>query len=157
MVLRRKKEMKTTRHNKILELINKYPITTQEELIEYLRADGYDVTQSTVSRDIKQLRLTKTLLPDGKYRYQASPSADKGAKNNFSSIFGSSVISAENAMNIVVVKTFSGMAQAACAALDMMSFDEIVGTLAGEDTIIVVCKDEKTATQCVETFNGYLN
>ena len=81
--------MKTTRHNKILELINKYTITTQEDLIDHLRADGYDVTQSTVSRDIKQLRLTKTLLPDGKYRYQASPSAEKGAKNNFKSIFHS--------------------------------------------------------------------
>ena len=149
--------MKTTRHNKILELINKYPITTQEELIEYLRADGYDVTQSTVSRDIKQLRLTKTLLPDGKYRYQASPSSEKGAKNNFKSIFASSVISIDRALNIVVIKTFSGMAQAACAALDMMSFDMVVGTLAGDDTIIVVCKDEKTAELCLDCFNSYLN
>ena len=149
--------MKTTRHNKILELINKYPITTQEELIEYLRADGYDVTQSTVSRDIKQLRLTKTLLPDGKYRYQASPSSEKGAKNNFKTIFESSVISIERALNIVVIKTFSGMAQAACAALDMMSFDTIVGTLAGEDTIIVVCKDEKNAESCCNIFTDYLN
>lgn len=148
--------MKTTRHNKILELINKYPITTQEELIEYLRADGYDVTQSTVSRDIKQLRLTKTLLPDGKYRYQASPSSDKGAKNNFRTIFSSSVISIECAMNIVVIKTFSGMAQAACAALDMMSFDAIVGTLAGEDTIMVVCKDPEGAAKCASDFETYL-
>ena len=148
--------MKSTRHNKILELINKYTITTQEELIEYLRADGYDVTQSTVSRDIKQLRLTKTLLADGKYRYQASPSADKGAKNNFSTIFSSSVISIECAMNIVVVKTFSGMAQAACAALDMMSFDMIVGTLAGEDTIMVVCKDAESALLCREDFLNYI-
>lgn len=148
--------MKTTRHNKILELINKYPITTQEDLIEYLRADGYDVTQSTVSRDIKQLRLTKTLLPDGKYRYQASPSSEKGAKNNFRNIFSSSVISIESAMNIVVIKTFSGMAQAACAALDMMSFDAIVGTLAGDDTIIVVCKDVQTAEHCTEEFSRYL-
>ena len=148
--------MKTTRHNKILELINKYPITTQEELIDYLRADGYDVTQSTVSRDIKQLRLTKTLLPDGKYRYQASPSAEKGAQNNFSTIFSSSVISIENAMNIVVIKTFSGMAQAACAALDMMSFDPVVGTLAGEDTIIVVCKTVEDADACAEEFENYL-
>ena len=85
--------MKNNRHTKILELINKYPITTQEELIDYLRADGFDVTQSTVSRDIKQLRLTKTLLPDGKYRYQASPSAEKGAKNNFDRIISSSVVS----------------------------------------------------------------
>lgn len=148
--------MKTTRHNKILELINKYPITTQEELIDYLRADGYDVTQSTVSRDIKQLRLTKTLLPDGKYRYQASPSSEKGAKNNFHTIFSSSVISVETAMNIVVVKTYSGMAQAACAALDMMSFDVIVGTLAGDDTIMVVCKDIEAAQKCTEDFNRYL-
>lgn len=149
--------MKTTRHNKILELINKYPITTQEVLIDYLRNDGYDVTQSTVSRDIKQLRLTKALLPDGKYRYQVSPSSEKGAKNNFKTIFSSSVVSIENAMNIVVIKTFSGMAQAACAALDMMSFDSIIGTLAGEDTIIVVCKDPEVAAACTEVFKKYLS
>lgn len=149
--------MKTTRHNKILELINKYEITTQEELIEHLREEGYDVTQSTVSRDIKQLRLTKTLMPEGKYRYQASPSTEKGAKNNFGTIFSSSVISIEEAMNIVVIKTFSGMAQAACAALDMMSFNFIVGTLAGDDTIIVVCKNEETAKKCASEFTNYLN
>lgn len=148
--------MKTTRHNKILEVINKYPITTQEELIEHLRADGYDVTQSTVSRDIKQLRLTKTLLADGKYRYQASPVTEKGAKNSFESIFSSSVVSIENAGNIVVIKTFSGMAQAACAALDMMSFDMIIGTLAGEDTIMVVCRDEIGAVECRDTFRKYI-
>ena len=148
--------MKTTRHNKILELINKYPITTQEELIDYLRTDGYEVTQSTVSRDIKQLRLTKTLLPDGKYRYQASPSSEKGAKNNFKTIFSSSVVAIEPAVNIVVIKTFSGMAQAACAAMDMMAFEGIVGTLAGEDTIMVVCKDEQQALACAEEFRKYL-
>lgn len=148
--------MKTTRHNKILELINKYPITTQEELIEHLRNEGYEVTQSTVSRDIKQLRLTKALLSDGKYRYQASPSAEKGAKNNFKTIFSSSVISIETAMNIIVIKTFSGMAQAACAALDMMSFDQVVGTLAGEDTIIVVCKTPDEAAACAEEFETFL-
>ena len=149
--------MKTTRHNKILELINKFQITTQEELIEHLRAEGYDVTQSTVSRDIKQLRLTKTLMPDGKYRYQASPSSEKGAKNNFHTIFSPSVISIEDAMNIVVIKTFSGMAQAACAALDMMSFDSVIGTLAGEDTIIVVCKTAEHAKDCAAELENYLN
>ena len=148
--------MKTTRHNKILELINKYPITTQEELIDYLRAEGYEVTQSTVSRDIKQLRLTKTLLADGKYRYQASPAAEKGAKNNFGTIFSSSVVSVESAMNIVVIKTFSGMAQAACAALDMMSFSEVLGTVAGEDTIIAVCIDEKSAAEFRDDLRKYI-
>ena len=149
--------MKTTRHNKILELINKYQITTQEELIEHLRDEGYDVTQSTVSRDIKQLRLTKTLMPEGKYRYQASPSAEKGAKNNFSTIFSGSVVSIEEAMNIVVIKTFSGMAQAACAALDMMSFECVVGTIAGDDTIIVVCKTEEMAKNCKSELENYLS
>ncbi len=148
--------MKTNRHTKILELINKYPITTQEELIDYLRNDGYDVTQSTVSRDIKQLRLTKVLLPDGKYRYQASSGTEKGAKNNFGAIFSSAVVSIDVAMNIVVIKTFSGMAQAACAALDMMSFDSVVGTLAGEDTIIVVCRDIENAQKAADSFKEYI-
>ena len=148
--------MKNNRHTKILELINKYPITTQEELIDYLRADGYEVTQSTISRDIKQLRLTKTLLPDGKYRYQASPVAEKGAKNNFDTIFSSSVIHIEHAMNQVVIKTFSGMAQAACAAIDMMAFDTIVGTIAGEDTILIVCRNEEEAALCAENFTKYI-
>lgn len=149
--------MKTTRHAKIIELINKYPITTQEELIDYLRADGYDVTQSTVSRDIKQLRLTKALLPDGKYRYQASSVSEKGKTTGLSSIFSSSVISIDTAQNIVVIKTYSGMAQAACAALDMMSLEAIVGTLAGEDTIMVICKDNKTADACCEEFMNYVD
>ncbi|MBQ9514692.1 MAG: arginine repressor [Ruminococcus sp.] len=148
--------MKTNRHTKILELINKYPITTQEELIDYLRSDGYDVTQSTVSRDIKQLRLTKILLPDGSYRYQASPNSEKGAKNNFNTIFSSSVVSIEVAMNIIVVKTFSGMAQAACAALDMMAFDQVVGTLAGEDTIMIVCSDTDKAKECAANLHNYI-
>ena len=148
--------MKNSRHSKILELINKYPITTQEELIERLKSEGYDVTQSTISRDIKQLRLTKTMLPDGKYRYQASPSAEKGAKNNFGTIFSSSVISIVCVKNIVVIKTFSGLAQAACAALDMMSFDPVVGTLAGEDTIIVICNDDESAEVCCEDLKEYI-
>ena len=147
--------MKNSRHSKILELINKYPITTQEELIDHLKSEGYDVTQSTISRDIKQLRLTKTMLSDGKYRYQASPSSEKGAKNNFGTIFSSSVVSIESAGNIVVIKTFSGLAQAACAALDMMSFSSIVGTLAGEDTIFVVCRDEAGAQACRDEFIRY--
>lgn len=148
--------MKTNRHTKILELINKYPITTQEELIDYLRSDGYDVTQSTVSRDIKQLRLTKILLPDGTYRYQASPSSEKGAKNNFDTIFSSSVVSIDVAMNIIVIKTFSGMAQAACAAIDMMAFDLVVGTIAGEDTILLVCPDPEKAKECAESLRNYI-
>ncbi len=148
--------MKTNRHSKILELIAKYPITTQEELIEHLRAQGYEVTQSTVSRDIKQLRLSKTLLSDGKYRYQASAASERGVKNNFVQIFTTSFVSCECAQNIVVIKTLSGMASAACAAIDSLDYDSIIGTLAGEDTIMAVCKDENSARVCAEDFSKYI-
>ena len=99
---------------------------------------------------------TATLLPDGKYRYQASPSAEKGAKNNFNAIFSSSVVTIERAMNTVVIKTFSGMAQAACAAIDMMAFDTIIGTIAGEDTILVICSDVENAAKCADDFQAYI-
>ena len=148
--------MKTNRHSKILELIAKYPITTQEELIEHLRSEGYDVTQSTVSRDIKQLRLSKTLLSDGKYRYQASAASERGIKNNFVQIFTTSFISCEAAQNIVVIKTMSGLAQAACAALDSLDNETIVGTIAGDDTIFVVLKDAQSAQACAEDFSRYI-
>ena len=148
--------MKTSRHSKILELIAKYPITTQEELIEHLRAEGYEVTQSTVSRDIKQLRLSKTLLSDGKYRYQASAASERGVKNNFVQIFTSSFVSCESAMNIVVIKTMSGLAQAACAALDSLDYETIVGTIAGDDTIMVICRDPESARDCAEDFSKYI-
>lgn len=147
--------MKTNRHQKILELINRYPINTQEELIEYLRADGYEVTQSTASRDIKQLRLIKTLMPDGRYRYQAPVNPSKGLKNNFSQLFSSSVISVQYAMNIVVIKTLNGLAQGACAALDSIAYDGILGTLAGDDTIIVICRDETLAEKYCKEFGKY--
>ena len=107
--------MKLNRHQKILELIRLYPINTQEELLEKLRAEGYSVTQSTVSRDIKSLRLQKSLLGDGNYRYIAPEAKQNELKSGFSGILSSSVVSAEAAVNLVVVKTYSGMASAACA------------------------------------------
>lgn len=148
--------MKTNRHTKILEIIGKYPITTQDELIEYLKNDGYNVTQSTISRDIKQLRLTKSLSSDGRYRYMVPSSDKKGIQSNFQQLFSSSVISAVNALNIVVVKTYSGMAQAVCAGIDSMEYSHIVGTLAGDDTFIVICKDEKSAKEYAEEFGKYI-
>lgn len=148
--------MKTNRHSKILDLINKYPITTQEELLHYLRIDGYDVTQSTVSRDIKFLRLHKSLDSDGKYRYQAPVSSEKGMKSNFENLFANSVITVDYAVNIVVIKTYSGMAQAVCASLDSMGYDSVVGTLAGEDTILVVCRSENDAREYSEIISRYI-
>lgn len=144
--------MKTRRHAKILELIKEKDIDTQEELLRFLREDGFDVTQATVSRDIKELRLVKSLSRNGKYRYSTGgePTNDMSAK--FYSLFSDSVISVEAAQNIVVIKTLVGMAQAICAAMDAIYWQGFVGTLAGEDTVFVVCKDEAVAQSTEEDF-----
>ncbi len=147
--------MKLNRHAKILELIKQYPITTQDELLLKLEEEGYSVTQSTVSRDIKTLRLQKTHAVDGKYRYQAPTSAQNEIRNGFSGILSSSVISVDLAQNIVVVKTFSGMASAACAAIDSMELSSVVGSLAGDDTIFIACIDETSAAQLRTTLKDY--
>lgn len=141
--------MKTKRHSKILELISERDINTQEELLAYLKAAGFDVTQATVSRDIKELRLVKTMVSDGKYRYAPSVSdsnADIGTKY---AVFNQSTKSVDCAGNMVVVKCFTGMANAACAVLDAMNHEGVVGTLAGDDTIFVLMRDEKSATTLV--------
>ncbi len=141
--------MKTKRHSKILELISERDINTQEELLAYLKAANFDVTQATVSRDIKELRLVKTMVSDGKYRYAPSVSdsnADIGTKY---AIFNQSTKSVDCSGNMVVVKCFTGMANAACAVLDAMNHEGVVGTLAGDDTIFVLMRDEKSATTLV--------
>ncbi|MBE6794672.1 MAG: arginine repressor [Ruminococcaceae bacterium] len=147
--------MKVNRHQKIRELIKAYPINTQEELLEKLSAEGYSVTQSTVSRDIKSLRLQKSLSVDGKYRYIA-PEVQSDKKAGFEGILSGSVISAEVALNIVVVKTYAGMASAACAAIDSMHFNGVVGSLAGDDTIFIACTNNTTAEEFVEALNKLL-
>lgn len=137
--------MKSNRQTKIIELINRFPITTQEELSDHLKNEGFDVTQSTVSRDIKKLRLTKTLDSNGKYRYQLPQQNVSNTQNGFLNLVDTSVVSVEYAMNIVVVKTYAGMAQAVCAAFDSMNYESVVGTIAGDDTIFIVCKSEENA------------
>lgn len=148
--------MKINRHQVILELIKLYPINTQEELLEKLRAEGYSVTQSTVSRDIKSLRLQKSLSADGKYRYIAPEVKPAEMKSGFTGILSSSVVSAEAAANLVVVKTYSGMASAACAAIDSMAFSGVVGSLAGDDTIFIACRDFDSANDFVLKLNKLL-
>lgn len=142
--------MKTRRHAKILELINTYHIDTQEELLKRLRDDGFDVTQATVSRDIKELRLVKILSNDGKYKYSTGKETTKDISSKFFSLFEDSALAVDNAMNIVVVKCLSGMAQAICAAMDSIHWSGVVGTLAGDDTILILCKEETVAVNMVE-------
>lgn len=150
--------MKTRRHAKILELISEKAIDTQEELLRCLKQMGFDVTQATVSRDIKELRLVKTLGNDGKYRYTTS-SHDKASDMSFKfhSIFTESVNRVDYAQNLIVVKCYTGMANAACAALDTMGFEGIVGTLAGDDTIFILMRTEQLAEELTHKIQKIMN
>lgn len=139
--------MKEKRQAKILELIALYPINTQEELLRLLRNAGFDVTQATVSRDIKELRLLKSLSPDGKYRYVPAQEEAKASSEKFYSLFADSALTVGFAQNIVCVKCMTGMANAVCAAMDTIRRDEIVGTLAGDDTIFILTRNEATAAR----------
>ena len=137
--------MKTRRHAKILELIQEKNIDTQEELLKWLRESGYDVTQATVSRDIKELRLVKTLGTEGKYRYSTGKNETSDISSKFHLLFSDSVLSVDFAGNMVVIRCMVGMAQAVCAAMDSMHWDQVVGTLGGEDTFICITKNEEQA------------
>ena len=139
--------MKSSRHEKILEIINRQPIETQDELLEALSREGCKVTQATISRDIKDLRLVKTLGSDARYRYTASQDNTVDIRSSFSHLLITSVLSIDRAQNIVVVKTLGGMANALCAALDSMGNHSIVGTLAGDDTIFIACRENDDASQ----------
>ena len=143
--------MKSSRHSKILEIISEYPIETQDELLSRLKTEGYKVTQATISRDIKDLRLVKTLGSDGKYHYTEARAGSSDIRSNFDQLFASSVTSMDLAQNIVVIKTLSGMANAVCAALDSTGNSAIVGTIAGDDTIFVACRSSEHAASLAST------
>lgn len=127
--------MKTERHSKIVELIGKYEIETQEELAEYLYKTGFSVTQATVSRDIRQLRLTKVASESGRQRYALIESHGSYG-DKFIRILREGFVSMDMAQSILVIKTVSGMAMAVAAALDGLHFYEVVGCIAGDDTIM---------------------
>ncbi len=146
--------MKLSRHSKILDLISKYNIDTQEELARRLAEDGYNVTQATVSRDIKDLKLVKVLDNSGVYKYAQSGAKEITASDkNLNSILVNSVIRVDCAVNIVVIKTHSGMAQAVGYVIDSHGFEEILGCVAGDDTIICVTKTEKAANYLADKLN----
>lgn len=142
--------MKKRRHEKILQIISNNTVDTQEELLRLLRDEGFDVTQATVSRDIKELRLVKTQTGNGKYRYTAPKDGSRDISSRFFSLFSENTISVQSACNIVVIKSLTGMAQAVCAAMDSLHWEGIVGTLAGDDTIFVVTQDEECARRFSE-------
>lgn len=142
--------MKTGRHARILDIIAEHSIETQDELLSRLREEGFKATQATISRDIKDLRLVKTLGSDGKYRYVSASRSSTDIRTNFSNLFSTSVNSIDAAQNLVVIKTLSGMAQAVCAALDSADYPSVVGTIAGDDTIFIACRTADLAVSLTE-------
>ena len=147
--------MKKERQKKLIQLITDKVIDTQEELQNLLEENDFIVTQATVSRDIKELRITKSTDISGNYRYMYK-TAENGKEIPYQSMFSASVISVTSAMNDVVIKCHVGMAQGACAALDSMKLDGIIGTLAGDDTIFAVTQSENAAKQVTAFLKGLL-
>lgn len=141
--------MKTKRHSKIVELINSYDIETQEELAQRLEENGFAVTQATVSRDIRDLKLSKVVMANGKQKYSLMPKQD-GISEKYVRILGEAFVSMDMAQNILVVKTVSGMAMAAAAALDSMQMSEIVGCIAGDDTIMAAIRSVEDTVVVME-------
>jgi transcriptional regulator of arginine metabolism len=146
-------KMKYNRHSKILEIIEKKDIETQEELAEELRKEGIDVTQATVSRDIKELRLVKVLAPSGVYKYAVIDSNNVDISPKLVRVFAESVLSIDHANNLVVIKTLAGSAQAAASAIDALNWKEIVGSIAGDDTIMVVIRENESVIEVIDRFN----
>ena len=128
--------MKSSRHKKIVELVRENDISTQEELAQILNNQGFNVTQATVSRDIRELKLTKGISDSGKQKYFVETNEESNLNEKYVRVFTECFVSMDMAMNILVIKTVSGMAMAVAAALYAMNFNEIVGTIAGDDTIM---------------------
>ena len=141
--------MKTVRQMAIVDIIAKQDVDTQEELAEALRARGIQVTQATVSRDIKELRLLKVLTPSGSYKYATADKAENGLSERFIRMLAESLLSVAASNNLIVVKTLSGSANVAAEALDSLHWPEILGTLAGDNTILLIIRSEAEAPDVV--------
>lgn len=144
--------MKYNRHSKILEIIENKDIETQEELAEELRKEGIDVTQATVSRDIKELRLVKVMTPTGINKYAFFNNSGNENFQKLNRVFAESVVSIDYANNLIVIRTLTGSAQVAASAIDALDWKEIVGSIAGDDTIMVVIRDNESVKEVIDRF-----
>ena len=132
--------MKSQRHTRMLELVTKYEIETQDELMKRLQSEGFKVTQATVSRDLKELKLTKTLTARGTYRYSVNAGRQRTGSGRLNNAMVDSIVQVEYSMNNVVIKTYPGLAQAVASAVDALNMHNILGCVAGDDTIIIVTR-----------------
>lgn len=149
--------MKSKRQEKIIELVNKYEIETQEELAELLTRSGFRVTQATISRDIRELRLSKINSHDGKQKYIAMSVKDRGMNDKLSRVLREGFVSSTEASHLVVVKTVSGMAMAVAAALDAMELPGLAGCIAGDDTIMCALRQDADADALIAKINKVVN
>ena len=144
--------MKVGRQAKLLEIIDRYPIETQEDLGVKLKENGFNVTQATISRDIKELRLIKVLNAEGKYHYASFKEKNISTNERIVNVFRESVIGVEYSGNMVVIKTLSGAAMAASAAIDSLAWSEVVGCVSGDDTIFVLVRNIENIELVVSKF-----
>ena len=145
--------MKISRQSKILDLINKYDVETQEELADWLMKEGYNVTQATVSRDIRELKLTKVSMDGGRQKYITIQRTEPGMSEKYSRVLRDGFVSMDMAQNILVIKTVSGMAMAVAAALDALQMNSIVGCIAGDDTILCAIRTTQETVTVMEKLN----
>lgn len=149
--------MRISRQNKILELIETHEIETQDMLVSLLREYGYDVTQATISRDIKELQLVKALSPSGKYRYAVSSAQDGLISDRLTNIYRETVWSISSSGNIVLVKALSGCANAAAETLDNFGLEHVIGSVAGDNTVLLVVDDPVHTPAVVDRLNALLH
>ncbi len=149
--------MKSQRQAKILEIIGHRDIETQEQLLAALEESGFHSTQATISRDIKDLRIVKELSDSGSYRYTVQQTESTTFVSRLNNIFHECVIKLDHAQNIVVIHTLPGLASAACSAVDSMEIGYVVGTIAGDDTGLIIMRDSDYAREFCEELRGIIN
>ncbi len=137
--------MNKDRHDKIIEIINNREVETQEQLVSLLQEAGFDVTQATVSRDIRQMKLTKQVIDGGRQKYVITTADPEVMHDKYVNVLKAGFVSCEVAQNILVIKTVSGMAMALATAIDALNIPEIVGCIAGDDTIFAAIKSNEDA------------
>ena len=148
--------MKSSRQSKIVEIIRKHNVETQEELAEYLLRAGFTVTQATVSRDIRELKLTKVQTENGRQKYAVLQGANVGLNEKLVRVLKDAFLSMDQAQNILVIKTVSGMAMAAAAALDSLEIENLVGCIAGDDTIMCAIRTERDTEHVMKKISNLI-
>ncbi len=148
--------MRYSRQNKIIEIINNYEVDTQEKLASLLKEEGYEVTQATISRDIKELQRVKTLSSTGKYKYAVNKSSDLPLTDRFVKIFRQTVVSVDSAENLIIIKTLSGCANAAGEAIDTSNMAHIKGSIAGDNTLLIIVDDKENVPTILQEFSNLM-